>query len=80
MNVELDSVLDRELRDALARNYDFNLLRAILVKYREKNFSSESVYSLLEAIRIDVTEDIEDRVLELMDIVSGFCSPDMRVW
>lgn len=80
MNAELDSVLDRELRDALERNCDVNLLRAILVKYREKNFSSESVYRLLDALRIGATEDIEDRVLELMDIVSGFCSPDMRVW
>jgi hypothetical protein len=80
MNAELDSVLDRELRDAVERNCDFNLLRAILVKYREKNFSSESVYAFLDTMRNGVTEDIEGRVLELMDIVSGFCSPNMRVW
>jgi hypothetical protein len=80
MNAELDRMLDRELRNALERNYDVNLLREILVKYREKNFSSGSVYSLLDAIRIGATEDIEDRVLGLMDIVSGFCYPYMRVW
>lgn len=80
MSAELDRILDRELRNALERNYDVNLLREILVKYREENFSSGSVYSLLDAIRIGATEDIEDRVLELMDIVSGFCYPYMRVW
>ncbi|WP_420283438.1 hypothetical protein [Serratia liquefaciens] len=80
MSAELDRMLDRELRNALERNYDVNLLREILVKYREKNFSSGSVYSLLDAIRIGATEDIEDRVLGLMDIVSGFCYPYMRVW
>jgi hypothetical protein len=50
------------------------------MKYEERNFRPESVYGLIESMRIGVTEDIEDRVLELMDIVSGFCSPDIRVW
>jgi len=80
MNVELDSDLDKELRDALAENREIEELRAILVKYREKNFRSESVYRLLDESRIGMPEDIEDRILELMDIVSGFCSLDKRVW
>ncbi|RQR42800.1 hypothetical protein DIE21_36435 [Burkholderia sp. Bp9140] len=80
MTAELYVVLDRELRDALEASADFGVLRDILVKYREKGFSSESVYDLLESIRDGVTEDIEERILELMDIVFGFCSPNMRVW
>ena len=80
MKVELDIVLDSELRSALEGDCDFNFLRAILMKYREKGFSSESVYEFLGAIRFGVAENTGDRVLELMDIVSGFCSPGMRVW
>lgn len=77
---ELDSVLDRELRNALEKNCEFELLRVILVKYRDMGFSSDSVYGLLDVMRVSVAEDVEDKILELMDIVSGFCSPNMRVW
>ncbi len=80
MTAELYVVLDRELRDALEASADFGVLRDILVKYREKGFSSESVYGLLESMRDGAASDIEERILELMDIVSGFCSPNMRVW
>lgn len=80
MTAELYVVLDRELRDALEASADFGVQRDILVKYREKGFSSESVYELLESMRDGATSDIEERILELMDIVSGFCSPNMRVW
>ncbi|WP_080435599.1 hypothetical protein [Burkholderia ubonensis] len=80
MTTELDIVLDRELRNALENGANLDLLRAILVKYREKGFGQNSVNELLGQVRGDVTEDIEDRILELMDIVSGFCAPNMRVW
>ncbi|WP_196486121.1 hypothetical protein [Burkholderia stagnalis] len=55
-------------------------LRAILVKFREKRFDSESVNELLGAMRNGVAEDIEGRILENVDIVSGFCGPNMRIW
>ncbi|CAG2159121.1 hypothetical protein LMG26411_06456 [Cupriavidus numazuensis] len=76
---ELDGELDSELRDAL-KSCELDFLRTILVRYREKGFDSESVYGLLEAMRNNVSDDIEDKILELMDIVAGFCAPGMRVW
>ncbi|MBB3257526.1 hypothetical protein F4827_002391 [Paraburkholderia bannensis] len=80
MMAELDSVLDKELRDAIEKDFDLALMRTILVKYREKGFGSASVYEMLDAMRSNAAEDAEDRILELMDIVSGFCSSNMRVW
>ena len=80
MTAELYVVLDRELRDALEASADFDVLRDILVKYREKGFSSKSVCELLESMRDGVNSNIEERILELMDIVSGLCSPNMQVW
>ncbi|WP_338640971.1 hypothetical protein [Burkholderia pyrrocinia] len=80
MTAELDIVLDRELRDALEKGEGLDLLRTILVKYQEKGFGQDSVNELLGAMRSGVAEDIGDRILELMDIVSGFCSPNMRIW
>ncbi|KUZ63925.1 hypothetical protein WI38_32620 [Burkholderia ubonensis] len=80
MTTEIDVVLDRELRDVLEKSANLDVLRTILVKYREKGFDSESANELLAAMRNDMDEDIEERILELMDIVSGFCAPSMRVW
>ncbi|UVE67414.1 hypothetical protein L2Y90_25105 [Burkholderia pyrrocinia] len=80
MTTEIDIALDRELRDALEKSANLDVLRTILVKYRERGFNSESLRELLAAMRNDMAEDIEDRTLELMDIVSGFCAPNMRVW
>lgn len=80
MTNELDIVLDQELRDALDKSAKLDVFRTILVKYREKGFSPESVNELLAAMRNGVAEDVEDRILEIMDIVSGFCAPNMRVW
>ncbi|MBH9665167.1 MULTISPECIES: hypothetical protein [Burkholderia] len=80
MTNKLDIVLDQELRDALDKSAKLDVLRTILVKYRDKGFSQNSVNELLAKMRNRVAEDVEDRILEIMDIVSGFCAPNMRVW
>ncbi|MCL4664554.1 hypothetical protein L0Z14_26960 [Burkholderia multivorans] len=80
MTNKLDIVLDQELRDALDKSAKLDVLRTILVKYRDKGFSQNSVNELLATMRNGVAEDVEDRILEIMDIVSGFCAPNMRVW
>ncbi|WP_144594407.1 hypothetical protein [Burkholderia sp. KBS0801] len=80
MTVELDRVLDNALRDALEKNGELGLMRAIIVKYRDQGFGSDSVYALLDAMRNGAAEECENKILELMDIVSGFCRPDMRGW
>ncbi|MBR8220257.1 hypothetical protein [Burkholderia ambifaria] len=80
MTVELDRVLDNALRDALEKNGELGLMRAIIVKYRDQGFGSDSVCALLDAMRNGAAEECENKIIELMDIVSGFCRPDMRVW
>jgi hypothetical protein len=55
-------------------------MRAIIVKYRDQGFGSDSVCALLDAMRNGAAEECENKIIELMDIVSGFCRPDMRVW
>jgi hypothetical protein len=80
MTGELDGMLDCELRQALIEGVEIPLMRNILVRYRERDFPPQAVYELLDSMRVGAGEDIEDRILELMDIASGFCSPHMRVW
>jgi len=79
MNSELDRSLAKELRDTLVTNCEIHLLREILVKYRKMGFSSERLSRLLHTLRIGATEEVEERILELMDIASGFCAPDLRL-
>jgi hypothetical protein len=36
---------------------------------------------ILEAFRVESPDEaVEDRILEVMDVVAGFCSPRLRVW
>jgi hypothetical protein len=35
---------------------------------------------MLEASRAGVDEVHEDRILEILDIVTGFCTPDRMIW
>jgi hypothetical protein len=82
---ELDRILDRELREGLEKKFNLHQMHAILLKYRDRGFSSESVQELLRSIldefrRSGVSEDIEDGLLDVMDLACGWCSPHLKVW
>jgi hypothetical protein len=52
-----------------------------LREYRDQGASRREVYTALEALREKArVDETEDRILEVMDIVSGFCSPHLTVW
>jgi hypothetical protein len=47
------------------------------LRYKQSEGTQKSTYAILEKIRDDELEESdEDRILELMDYVSGFCSQD----
>jgi hypothetical protein len=47
------------------------------LRYKQSEGTQKSAYAILEKIRDDELEESdEDRILELMDYVSGFCSQD----
>jgi hypothetical protein len=47
------------------------------LRYKQSEGTQKSTYVILEKIRDDELEESdEDRILELMDYVSGFCSQD----
>lgn len=75
----LNKALENELRKALSDNYDFTSARNILAKYKN-HLPRETIHKLLESMRANVNDVFDDRVLELMDITSGFCSPPTRIW
>jgi hypothetical protein len=69
-----------EVVAALERGESLETLRALLVRYRASGLSQRAAYDALHALRSRLTGRDEDRLLELMDIVAGFCAPHLRVW
>ena len=73
--------LEFEIKEALQENVSLPTLIDLLYRYKQIGGSQKEAYTILEKIRDnDIEESAEDRVLELMDFVSGFCSQDKRIW
>jgi hypothetical protein len=53
---------------------------AILRQFRDRGMTADSAYAALESLRGAGADSTEDLILEIMDIVSGFCAPHLRVW
>ena len=66
--------------NALQRGAPLDHFVAILIEFRDKGMSADSALSTLRLLRADAGEEVEDRILEIMDIASGYCAPDLRVW
>ena len=52
-----------------------------LIDLQNKNVSQDELYSFLEKLRSAAkTESEEDRILEIMDLVCGWCSLDLQIY
>lgn len=80
MREALETGLDEQLSCLLRAGADIQQVRDVLVAYRDKGFCAEAVYNHLASLRPGASEGVEDRILEAMDIASGFCSAGSRVW
>ena len=81
MAVDVQTFTDATLR---ARTEALLELREIVAEQlREDPSSRDDLLQDLEEIRVAVREaerpDIEDIVLDVMDFVTGWCSPHMRI-
>ena len=56
-------------------------IKKYLVDLQNKNVSQDELYSFLEELRSDAETEIEeDRILEIMDLVCGWCSLDLQIY
>jgi hypothetical protein len=54
---------------------------ALLRCYKAQGVTRDEVYSFLDSLRATGPDEAtDDRILEVADLVSGFCSPHMKVW
>lgn len=78
MNV---SRIAAEIQALIATHADFASIRDKLVGYRDAGLSQAETLTALESLRVAATDEAtEDRILEVMDLVEGFCSPETTVW
>lgn len=74
------SGLRSEIDSAISRDESLESISTILKSYKEEGADQSAVKDLLESMRIDADEEYEDRLLEILDIVTGFCDSRYTVW
>lgn len=74
----MSNSLEANLIDAVKQR-DSQRCVVLLQSAYDSGMSKEQAYSLLQGLR--ARQDIdENAILELMDIVSGWCNPAQRIW
>lgn len=74
---------DKKLLSGIIKNQETSLLeiKEHLVNLQNENVSQDELYSFLEELRSDAKTEIEeDRILEIMDLVCGWCSLDLQIY
>lgn len=74
---------DKKLLSEIIKNQEKSLLeiKEHLINLQNKNVSQDELYPFLEKLRSDAkTECEEDYILEIMDLVCGWCSLDLQVY
>lgn len=84
---KMDSIMlsdyDKKLLLEIIKNQETSLseIKKYLVDLQNENVSQDELYSFLEELRSDAkTESEEDRILEIMDLVCGWCSWDLQIY
>lgn len=77
------SEYDKKLLSEIIKNQETSLLeiKEYLINLQNENVSQDELYSFLEELRSDAKTEIEeDRILEIMDLVCGWCSLDVQIY
>jgi len=74
---------DKKLLSEIIKNQETSLLeiKEHLINLQNENVSQDELYSFLGKLRSDAKTEIEeDRILEIMDLVCGWCSLDLQIY
>lgn len=57
-------------------------VRDILIAYKNGGGQQKTAQKLLEKLAIDFSDNelLQDRTYDILDIVTGWCNPEIRVW
>ena len=59
---------------------DFERCFEVLQSFRNEGGTQDEALESLQSLRDSTNEVLDDRVLELMDVVVGWCHPKKRIW
>lgn len=77
----MNELLRRRLKQMIATENQLLSVIDSLRQIKNEGFEQEAVRGALVDLRKDVeTELEEDRILEVLDFVTGFCLPERRIW
>ena len=74
---------DKKLLLEIIKNQETSLLeiKEYIINLQNENVSQDELYSFLGKLRSDAETEIEeDYILEIMDLVCGWCSLDLQVY
>ena len=73
--------MQHELENAIHSDMSLMDIVALLRRFRDQGLTRDAAYSFLEALALNTPDEAEqDRIDEVADFVSGFCSPHMKIW
>ncbi len=73
--------LSKELEEVILARLPLREIASTLRDYRHQGVTRQEVQHALEVLRDEVVDEaVEDQILEVMDLVSGFCSRENTVW
>lgn len=78
---EMDESLKPRIKSLISSDASLFSILEELRRMKSEGFEQEVVRKALEDLRRESkSESEEDRILEVLDFVTGFCSPESRVW
>lgn len=70
-----------KLNELLERRVPLEDVTNILKQFKNQNVKQDDILTYLKSQRkVAASEEIDDWVLEIMDIVVGFCNEKYKVW
>ncbi|MCO7224748.1 hypothetical protein [Pleionea sp. CnH1-48] len=76
----IDKKLKLKVGSAIRGNLDLAGMSLILKKYEQSGGSQSDAIDTLESMRVGLEEEYEDKLLEMLDVASGFCNSKFKVW
>ena len=78
-------LLDENFSEDILRRININNvnnleLREVLVEYKNSGMDKNFMLEKLEELRSGCDSDTEDVILDLMDFVTGYCRPDLKIY
>jgi hypothetical protein len=80
LDTAMSSEFRRDIEAAIERGAALEEIVGILRKHRDDGTTAAAAAETLEVMRAGADERTEDRLLEILDVATGFCRPEYRVW